>query len=564
MKRLLSAAVLTLGAVLIAPIVPASAASYVPVSGSGSTWSANAMDQWRRNVNQYGMRIDYQASGSSDGRNQFRNGTVDFAVSEIPYGLKDGNVVDPLPSRPFAYMPIVAGGTAFMYNLKIGPNRVTQLRLSGETIAKIFTGVITKWDDAAIKADNPGLTLPPIKVVPVIRSDGSGTTAQFTTWLASQYPDIWNAYCQKVGRGTPCGFTSNFPSSAGFVAQSGSLGVSGYVKQDQSVGAITYVEYSYAKSAGFPAAKVLNKSGFYVLPTAEAVAVGLLGAKINPDLTSNLSGVYASSDKRAYPLSSYSYMVIPTSLDNGFSNEKGNTLADFANYFLCQGQQQADALGYSPLPINLVQAGFDQIKRIPGAVVENINIAKCSNPTFSSDGTNTLAKTAPQPPACDAKGPTQCGTAAETAGGGASGGGSSGGGGGSGGGSGGGTTGGTTSGGGTTGGGTTGGAVTDVTVDGGGAAVVVDPETGQVIAAEPVVDPTTGEVIVDPAAAAAAGGAVTGGAYVAGIPVSTEASSGWGPYTGLLVATFIVVLALLFAPPLVARYMAARRAGGGA
>jgi phosphate ABC transporter phosphate-binding protein len=564
MKRLLSAAVLTLAAIVIAPIVPASAASYVPVSGSGSTWSANAMDQWRRNVNQYGMRIDYQASGSSDGRNQFRNGTVDFAVSEIPYGLKDGNVVDPLPSRPFAYMPIVAGGTAFMYNLKIGPNRVTQLRLSGETIAKIFTGVITKWDDAAIKADNPGLTLPPIKVVPVIRSDGSGTTAQFTTWLASQYPDIWNAYCQKVGRGTPCGFTSNFPSSAGFVAQSGSLGVSGYVKQDQSVGAITYVEYSYAKSAGFPAAKVLNKSGFYVLPTAEAVAVGLLGAKINPDLTSNLSGVYASSDKRAYPLSSYSYMVIPTSLDNGFSNEKGNTLADFANYFLCQGQQQADALGYSPLPINLVQAGFDQIKRIPGAVVENINIAKCSNPTFSSDGTNTLAKTAPQPPACDAKGPTQCGTAAETAGGGASGGGSSGGGGGSGGGSGGGTTGGTTSGAGTTGGGTTGGAVTDVTVDGGGAAVVVDPETGQVIAAEPVVDPTTGEVIVDPAAAAAAGGAVTGGAYVAGIPVSTEASSGWGPYTGLLVATFIVVLALLFAPPLVARYMAARRAGGGA
>ena len=565
MKRVLSVAVLALGAVLVGPLVPASAASYVPVSGSGSTWSANAMDQWRRNVNQYGMRIDYQASGSSDGRNQFRNGTVDFAVSEIPYGLKDGNVVDPLPSRPFAYMPIVAGGTAFMYNLKIGPNRVTQLRLSGDTIAKIFTGVITKWDDPAIKADNPGLTLPPIKVVPVVRSDGSGTTAQFTTWLASQYPDIWNAYCQKVGRGTPCGFTSNFPSSAGFVAQSGSLGVSGYVKQDQSVGAITYVEYSYAKSAGFPAAKVLNKAGFYVLPTAEAVAVGLLGAKINSDLTSNLSGVYASSDKRAYPLSSYSYMVIPTTNDNGFSNEKGNTLADFANYFLCQGQQQADALGYSPLPINLVQAGFDQIKRIPGAVVENINIAKCSNPTFSADGTNTLAKTAPQPPACDAKGPTQCGTAAEGGGGGASGGGSGGGGGNGGSGGGGGTTGGgTTSGGTTSGGTTTGGGTTDVAVDGGGAAVVVDPETGQVVAAEPVVDPTTGEVIVDPAAAAAAGGAVTGGAYVAGIPVSTEASSGWGPYTGLLVATFIVVLALLFAPPLVARYMAARRAGGDA
>ena len=569
MKRVLSMAIFALGAVLLSPIVPASAASYVPVSGAGSTWSANAMDQWRRNVNQYGMRIDFQASGSSDGRNQFRNGTVDFAVSEIPYGLKDGNAVDPVPSRPFAYMPIVAGGTSFMYNLKIGPNRVTQLRLSGENIAKIFTGVITKWDDPAIKADNPGLTLPPIKVVPVVRSDGSGTTAQFTAWLASQYPNIWNAYCQKVGRSTPCGFTSNFPSGPGFVAQSGSLGVSGYVKQDQSVGTITYVEYSYAKAAGFPAAKVLNKAGFYVLPTAEAVAVGLLGAKINPDLSQNLAGVYGNADKRAYPLSSYSYMILPTSNDNGFSNEKGNTLADFANYFLCQGQQQADALGYSPLPINLVQAGFDQIRRIPGAVVENINIAKCNNPTFSSDGSNTLAKSAPQPPACDAKGPTQCGTAAEAGGGG---GGTNAGGGNSGGSnsggattSTGGTTGGTTTGGtaagGTSGGVTTDVAVTDVAVDT-GAAVVVDPETGQVIAAETTtVDATTGEIIVDPAAAAAAG---AGAAYVAGIPVSTEASSGWGPYTGLLVATFLVVIALLFAPPLVARYMAARRVGGDA
>ena len=562
------------GAIIALPIViapPAQSASYVPVSGAGSTWSANAMDQWRRNVNQYGMRIDYQASGSSDGRNQFRNGTVDFAVSEIPYGLKDGNVVDALPARPFAYMPIVAGGTALMYNLRIGPNRVSQLRLSGETIAKIFTGVITKWDDAAIKADNPGLPLPPLKVVPVVRSDGSGTTAQFTAWMAAQHPDIWNAYCQKVGRSSPCGFTSNYPSSPGFVAQSGSLGVSGYVKQDQSVGAITYVEYSYAKAAGFPAAKVLNKAGFYVLPTAEAVAVGLLGATINRDLTSNLSNVYNNPDKRAYPLSSYSYMVIPTSGDNGFSNEKGNTLADFSYYFLCQGQQQADALGYSPLPINLVKAGLDQVKRIPGAVVENLDIAKCNNPTFSSDGTNTLAKTAPQPPACDAKGPTQCGTAAEGGDGGGGGGSGGGGGGGAGAGNGGGAGGG---GGTASGGGASGGDTTTDPAGGGGipadAGVVIDPETGAVVAVDPAattVDPTTGEVVVlDPATAGAAGaaGVVTGGAYVAGVPVTTEASAGWGPYTGLLLATLIVIIALLFAPPLVARFLSARRGGGAA
>jgi len=614
--RRLSLLVLMSTAVAWMGVSWADAASYVPVSGAGSTWSANALDQWRRNVNQYGMRIDYQASGSSDGRNQFRNGTVDFAVSEIPYGLKDGNVVDQPPTRPYAYMPIVAGGTAFMYNLKLGPNRVTQLRLSGEVIAKIFTGVITSWADPAIKADNPGLTLPGLKVVPVVRSDGSGTTAQFTSWLASEYPEIWSAYCQKMGRSTPCGFTSNFPSGPGFVAQSGSLGVSGYVAQEQSVGAITYVEYSYAKAAGFPVAKVLNRANYYVLPTAQAVAVGLLGARINADLSQNLTGVYGNVDKRTYPLSSYSYMIIPTSNDNGFSNEKGLTLADFAYYFLCQGQQQADALGYSPLPINLVKAAFEQVRRIPGAVVENINLANCSNPTFSTDGTNTLAKTAPQPPPCDAKGPAQCGTPAEGATGGGStdggsggssggstgggstdggsggssggstgggstdggAGGSSGGstggssggstgggaGGSSGGSTGGGSTGGGSTGGGSTGGGSTGGGstvggsgsggsgggATDPSAGGGAApvtdtGVVIDPETGQVIEAPPV-DPGAGSV-ADPMAMS------TGGGYVASVPVTTQASSGWGPYTGLLFACLIAVLGLLFAPPLLAR-----------
>ena len=112
---------------------PAQAAGYVPISGAGSTWSQNALDQWRRNVDQFGIRVNYQGTGSSDGRNQFRNGTVDFAVSEIPYGLKDGNVIDQPPIRKYAYMPIVAGGTSLMYNLTISGKRVTNLRLSGNT-----------------------------------------------------------------------------------------------------------------------------------------------------------------------------------------------------------------------------------------------------------------------------------------------------------------------------------------------------------------------------------------------------------------------------------------------
>lgn len=400
-------------ALVLMGALPAHAENYVPISGAGSSWSANAIEQWRTNVQQYGMRVNFASTGSSDGRNQFRNGTVDYAVSEIPYGLKDGSVVDAVPTnRPFAYMPIVAGGTALMYNLTSGGKQINNLRLSGEVITKIFTGVITKWDDAAIKADNPSVSLPSRKIVPVVRSDGSGSTAQFTAWMTSKFGSIWGSYCQAAGRGSGCGLTSNFPVIAGkgFVAQPNSTGVAGYVKQRANDGTITYVEYSYALNAGFPVAKVLNKAGYYVEPTAKNVAVGLLGAKINTDLTSNLSGVYDNSDARAYPMSSYSYMIVPTSNANNFTNDKGKTLGAFAYYFLCEGQQQAPALGYSPLPINLVKSGFEQIAKIQGVSAQTIDIKKCNNPTFSADGSNTLAKTAPMPAECDKQGSTQCGS----------------------------------------------------------------------------------------------------------------------------------------------------------
>ncbi|HJQ48864.1 MAG TPA: phosphate ABC transporter substrate-binding protein PstS [Amycolatopsis sp.] len=400
-----------LAAVLVLLFVgqePAMAQGYVPISGSGSTWSSNALDQWRKNVEQYGMRINFSATGSTAGRNDFRNGQVDFAVSEIPYGLTDGGVLDPNPARGFAYMPIVAGGTSFMYNLKIGNTRVTNLRLSGQTLTGIFTGTITNWADPAIKADNPGLALPARKIIPVVRSDGSGTSAQFTAYMASEFPGMWDAFCRRVGRATPCGFTSLYPTNPPMVGQSGSLGVTNYVKQDQSEGAITYVEYSYARNAGFPIAKVLNKAGYYIEPKAPSVAVALLGAGIRPDLTQELGGVYHNADPRTYPLSSYSYMILPTTTASPFTEVKGKTLSDFAYYFLCEGQQQADNLGYSPLPINLVQAGLNQVARIPGSTKKPTDISKCNNPTFSADGTNLLAKNAPFPKDCDKIGVTQC------------------------------------------------------------------------------------------------------------------------------------------------------------
>lgn len=389
---------------------------YQPIEGAGSTWSANALQQWVRNVfDNFRWKISYNDQGSSAGRQLFAQGTTDFGVSEIPYALANSDSPDPRPARQFAYIPIVAGGTSFMYNLVIGGQRVTNLRLSGETAAKIFTGVITKWNDPAIAADNPQLALPAVTVVPVVRSDGSGTTAQLTAWMRAQYPAIWNAYCARAGR-TNCGITSNYPVVPGsaFLAQQGSNQVASTVAKNSSVGAITYVEASYAINARFPVAKLLNAAGYYTEPTASNVAVSLLSAVINNDpnsqeyLTANLSPVYNSKDPRVYPLSSYSYMIVPTAVEGNFTLDKGLTLADFVSYFLCEGQQQAEVLGYSPLPINLVQGGLEQAQMIPGGNPQNKTLSTCNNPTFSPDGTNKLANEAPQPQACDKKGPTQC------------------------------------------------------------------------------------------------------------------------------------------------------------
>ncbi|MFF8376149.1 phosphate ABC transporter substrate-binding protein PstS [Streptomyces sp. NPDC015661] len=581
-------AVLVTALALVVPAAPPAAAeSYVPVSGAGSTWSQNALDQWRANVKQYGMTVNYNGTGSSDGRNQFRNGTVDFAVSEIPYGINDSGVADPPPSRKFGYMPIVAGGTAFMYNLRIGNRRVTNLRLSGENVAKIFTGVITMWNDPALKADNPGIaaSLPARRIVPVVRSDGSGTTAQLTTWLSKKHPALWDAYCGQAGRRTPCGPTSNFPvvGGKGFVGQSGSNGVSGYVAQEGNVGTITYVEYSYAVSTtGFPVAKILNAKGYYTEPTAQNVAVSLTQADINPDLTQKLDGVYDSTDPRTYPLSSYSYMIVPTAVESNFNAQKGKSLGAFAYYFLCQGQQSVDRLGYSPLPINLVKAGLTQVRRIPGVVAESIDIRKCNNPTFSSDGTNTLARTAPMPPPCDLKGAQQCGTGTggdktPTPTNGSSGGtGAAGGAGASGGATGG--TGGTAGAGGTgsggaasggtagaSGGAGSGGAASAGT--GGGAAggtggSAASGGTGATTGG--ALDPVTGQPVVqgDTGGAAGDGSGGTAGGDLYGVPVTTAASIGGGLQTTLMIVGALLLIGVTVGPPLLHRRLAdARRAG---
>ncbi|MFB6520553.1 substrate-binding domain-containing protein [Streptomyces sp. NPDC056401] len=335
--------------------------------------------------------------------------------------------------------------------------------------------------------------------------------------------------------------------------------------QEGNIGTITYVEYSYAVSTtGFPVVKVLNKSGYYTEPTAQNVAVSLGKAQIDPvDLTQKLEGVYAGDDQRTYPLSSYSYMIIPTAQESNFNPQKGKALGAFAYYFLCEGQRSVDRLGYSPLPINLVQAGLEQVRRIPGVTVANIDIKNCRNPTFSPDGRNTLAETAPMPAACDKQGPTQCETGTggnktptqngASGGGGAASGGAAASGGGTGG------TGGATGGagsGGATGG--SGGAAASGGTGGadGGSGAAASGGTGDGSGSGGAdgggVDPVTGQPLA------------AGAADLFGIPVTTSTGIGGTLQTVLMVLGALILLAVTVAPPLLTRRLTRRgRTGGG-
>ena len=424
MNRRRTTLTLVLALLALVPGMSAAHASvYAQIEGTGSTWSENIVQQWIADVSSNGMAVVYTGGGSSKGRKDFAQGSTDFAISEIPYqGVDEQGNADTSNGREFAYLPIVAGGTAFTYQLKVGNKLVRNLRLSGQTVAQIFTNRITNWNDPAITKDNNGRAFPSLPITPVVRSDGSGTTAQFTTWMDKEYPSIWRPFFGQAG------LTSYFPRKGRAIGQSGSDQVMNTIASFAGNGTIGYIEYSYPinKTASdgkpFPVVKVLNKGGFYVEPTQYNVAVALTKAKINQDkrsqlyLTQILDGVYHASDSRAYPLSSYSYMIIPTGAgDTRMTTAKRQTIADLMYYSLCTGQTKAGPYGYSPLPLNLVQAGFQQLARLkqadPKVDLANRDVTKCNNPTFVAGNLsrNHLAEIAPMPAACDKLGAGPCG-----------------------------------------------------------------------------------------------------------------------------------------------------------
>lgn len=529
LTRVVVAAASTLALVAALP-GPSTAAVYAQIEGTGSTWSELIVQQWIADVDANGMKVVYTGGGSTKGRKDFSQNSTDFTISEIPYqGTDERGQADTSNGRAYAYLPIVAGGTAFTYQLKVGGELVRNLRLSGETIAKIFTNQITNWNDPAIAKDNNGRKFPSLQIRPVVRSDGSGTTAQFTTWLDKEYPSIWRPYFGQSG------LTSYYPKKQGtpMISQAGSDQVMNTIKGYAGNGTIGYVEYSYPVNADYPVVKVQNKAGYFVEPTQYNTAVALTKARINQDkssqlyLTQILDGVYANPDPRSYPVSSYSYMIIPTGAkDARMSTAKRQTLADFMYYSLCAGQAKAGPYGYSPLPLNLVQAGFDQLAKLkkadPAVDLTDRDVRSCNNPTFDGKNLNknVLAEKAPMPAACDKVGNGPCGTATGTN---------------------------TPSG----ADGSDSGSGDDGPADGGGPGGPDAVDQGE---APTAIDPETGQV-VDPGTAVAADGAVFANPteLVAGRPSDTR-TFGW--------LAVVEVLALVLLPGMFAVALRRRRSGG--
>src|SRR5215468_3653762 len=402
----------------------AGASTYTSISGSGSSWASVALDQWQSNVRQNGLVVNYNPDGSAAGRQDWINNQVDFSGPDPPFrnGQDElgGTGSENANKYGFSYIPDTAGGTAFMYHITVAGHLITNLRLSGATIMKIFTGAITNWDDKRITRDY-GAQLPNLPITPVIRSDGSGATFFLTRWMSHMFPAQWNAFCKhrKPGVHLPCDQTEFYPLFPGAKSENGSTNVATYITASYGNGAIGYDEYAYALNSHYPVVKVLNPAGYYVLPSASNVAVALTKAVINeqphsPDfLQQNLDSVYTFTDPRSYPLSSYSYLIVPragTHLPINFSPAKGKTLSTFVDYFLCGGQREVAALGYSPLPLNLVKGGLLQASKIPGVIPgPNLTTLRgCNNPTFTN-GKLTLLLHAPNPSPCDKIGePLNC------------------------------------------------------------------------------------------------------------------------------------------------------------
>jgi ABC-type phosphate transport system substrate-binding protein len=400
----LAAAVLATGIGLAGPgtagpaaAAPARTHAYATIFGSGSSWASVAIDQWSQDVQARGITVNFNPDGSAQGLQDYIQGQNDFTASDLPFRSGQDKIAGLGPQQVrygFSYVPDVAGGTAFVYHLNVRGHRILNLRLSGPTIMKIFTGRIRNWDSPQITRDY-GHQLPSIPITPVVHSEGAGDTFFLTRWMAHQFPRQWNAFCKKATHGRVarnCGPTEFYPTSGwGNVrAENGSGNVVAYIDSRFANGAIGYAEYAYALNAHAPVTALRNPAGRYVLPTATNVTVALTAAQIdeNPHsadfLQQNLDRVYTFRNPRSYPLSSYSYLVVPRTgrkpAPPTFSRAKGRTLSAFLAFLLCPaGQRDLPPAGYARLTPSLVRGGLLQAGHVPGHIrIPHLRHGRCA------------------------------------------------------------------------------------------------------------------------------------------------------------------------------------------
>ena len=302
------------------------------VNGAGSTFAAPVYQTWGSKIGN-GLKLNYQATGSGAGVASLGQGTVDFAGSDPALAPAD---VKTLTKGTPLQIPMFFGGITISYHLA---GVKTGLKLDGPTAADIFLKKITTWNDPKIKALNPGVTLPSSKITVVHRSDSSGTTKGFTTFLSDYSPE----FKSKVGADK----TVNWPS--GETGAKGNDGVAAAIKQ--TAGAIGYVEQAYALQNGFTYAAVKNSSGKYVAPTLASVTAAGVGVKVPADLGISIIN---SPNANAYPIASQTFLdVYEDMCKAGASTSVAKGMKSLLDYGLGTGQDVAQQLSFAPLPPSL-------------------------------------------------------------------------------------------------------------------------------------------------------------------------------------------------------------------
>jgi phosphate transport system substrate-binding protein len=325
----------TLALAALAAVAIAAPGAAQDLTGAGATFPFPIYSKWFADyAAKTNVKINYQSIGSGGGIRQLSEQTVDFGATDAP--MSDAELAK-AKGGPVLHIPTVLGAVVVTYNL---PDLKKPLRLDGPTLADIFLGKITKWNDARISALNPGVKLPASDLLVVHRSDGSGTSYVFTDYLASVSPS-WAA---KPGKGKEV----RWPVGLG---GKGNEGVAGQIKQIP--GSIGYVELAYAKQNKLAFADMKNAKGQFVTPTIAAVTAAAAGAAgALPANTDYRVSIVNAAGPNAYPISSFTWLLVyKTQTDAA----KSKTLLDFVRWALTDGEKSAASLDYAPLPASMAK-----------------------------------------------------------------------------------------------------------------------------------------------------------------------------------------------------------------